>query len=49
MIGEESTNKKENRAREEEKQEDNFGEVACHSDGKKALRAVLSVEPTCPS
>lgn len=43
VIGEGSTNGKESRAREEEKQEDNLGEVSWHSDGKKAPRALLSV------
>jgi len=48
-MGEGSTNGKENRAREE-KQEDNLGEVAWHSDGKKAPRAVLSVSlPALPN
>jgi len=49
VMGEGSTNGKENRAREE-KQEDNLGEVAWHSDGKKAPRAVLSVSlPALPN
>lgn len=49
-MGGGSTNGKENRAREEEKQEDNLGEVAWHSDGKKAPRAVLSVSlPALPN
>lgn len=32
VIGEGGTKGKENRAREEGKQEDNLGEVSCHSD-----------------
>lgn len=32
VTGEGDTKGKENRVREEEKQEDNLGEVACHSD-----------------